>query len=235
LKAALAALVPLLLVGATGAPPASLPDLDQAAPDAVSVVARDGRLLLVFASAVDNVGSGPLVVEARRIRDVMRTWQVVGQRRYALRVQLRYVRSATHQHWHFPAFERYELRRVSDGTIAGRDRKTGFCLNDAYETRALNHSPVWTGQCGRRQPHARTVRQGISPGFGDDYVPEKEGQSIDVTGLPPGRYVLVHRANPDRELRERSYANNAASVLVELRGRRVRVLARCPKSASCGT
>jgi hypothetical protein len=235
LKAALGALLALLLVGATRAPPAPLPDLDQAPPDAVSIVERDGRLLLVFASAVDNVGPGPLVVDARRVRDVMHTWQVVGPHRYALRVRLHYVRSATHQHWHFPDFERYELRRTRDGTIAGRDRKTGFCLNDAYETRALNRPPVWTGRCGRRRPHARTVRQGISVGFGDDYVPEKEGQSIDVSGLPPGRYVLVHRVNPDRVLRERSYGNNAASVLVKLRGRRVHILARCPDSARCGT
>ena len=48
----------------------------------------------------------------------------------------------------------------------------------------------------RAAPGARTIREGISPGFGDDYVPQREGQSIDVTGLPPGRYVLVHRANP---------------------------------------
>jgi hypothetical protein len=212
-----------------------MPDLDQAPPDAVSVVARDGRLLLVFASAVDNVGSAPLVVHARRAGGVMRAWQVIGDRRYALRTPLRYVRSATHQHWHLPGFERYELRRAGDDGLVGRDHKTGFCLRDAYETQALNRAPVWNGECARRQPDARTVRQGISPGFGDDYVPEKEGQSIDVTGLPPGRYVLVHRANPDRELHERSYANNAASILVELRGRHLRVLARCPKSASCGT
>jgi hypothetical protein len=56
-----------------------------------------------------------------------------------------------------------------------------------------------------------------------------------VTGLPTGRYVLVHRANPDRELRERSYANNAASVLIALSGRWVHILARCPDSARCGT
>jgi hypothetical protein len=79
------------------------------------------------------------------------------------------------------------------------------------------------------------VREGISPGFGDDYVPEKEGQSIDVTDLAPGSYVLVHHANPDHALRERSYANNAASVLLELSGSRVRVLARCPDSVTCGT
>jgi hypothetical protein len=78
------------------------------------------------------------------------------------------------------------------------------------------------------------VRQGISPGFGDDYVPLKEGQSIDVTGLR-GRFVLVHRVNPDRVLRERSYENNAASVLLELGDGRATVLRRCPARAACGT
>src|SRR5207245_10323653 len=143
----------------------------------------------VFASAVDNVGRGPLVVEGRRVAGVMRAWQVIGARRYALKTPLRYVRSQTHEHWHLVAFERYELRRA--GALVGRDRKTGFCLNDAYETHALNHAPRWNGDCGRRRPRARVVREGISPGFGDDYVPEKEGQSIGVTGRPPGRSVLL--------------------------------------------
>jgi hypothetical protein len=216
------------------AAPAPLPDLDQAPPQAVSVVERDGHRLLVFGSAVDNVGPSALVVEARRIGGVMKTWQVVGSERYALRVTLQYVRSETHQHWHFPDFERYELRRL-DGSLVGRDHKTGFCLRDAYETKALNREPVWTGECGRRRPGAVSVREGISAGFGDDYVPEKEGQSIDVTAVPAGRYVLVHRANPDRVLHEASYANNAASVLLELGRGQVRVLARCPDSARCGT
>jgi hypothetical protein len=210
-----------------------LPDLDQATPFGVSVVHRHGRSLLVFGSAVDNVGGGPLVVEGRRVGGEMRTWQAVGGRRIALPVRLRYVRSETHEHWHFPAFERYELRRL-DGRLAGRDHKTGFCLRDAYETHPLGLPPVWTTECARGRPRAATVRQGITPGFGDDYVPLKEGQSIDVTGLL-GRFVLVHRANPDRVLRERSYANNAASVLVELRGGRTTILRRCPQTATCGT
>jgi hypothetical protein len=115
----------------------------------------------------------------------------------------------------------------------GRDRKTGFCLNDAYATNAQNRAPHWTGDCSRNRPRARVVREGISPGFGDDYVPEKEGQSIDVTGLPLGRYVLVHRTNPDRAIRESSYANDAASVALVLSGRRVRVVARCPGAGTC--
>lgn len=229
--AVLAALLAILVL----APPAPLPDLDQAAPFGLGVVRRDGRSLLVFGSAVDNLGPGQLVVEGTRSGSVMQTWQVVGARRYPLPVRLRYVRSETHQHWHFPGFERYELRRAGDFRLVGRDRKTGFCLRDAYETQALNRVPAWTSECGRGHPEARALRQGITPGFGDDYIPQKEGQSIDVTGLLPGRYVLVHRANPDRILRERSYANNAASVLIDLRGNRVTLIARCPDSARCGT
>jgi hypothetical protein len=194
---------------------------------------RRGRLLLVFGSAVDNVGDAPLVVEGKRVGGVMHASQLVGTRRFALPTPLRFVRSQTHRHWHLADFERYELHR--GGRLLGRDRKTGFCLNDAYETHALNRRPHWTGDCGRNLRAARSLREGISPGFGDDYVPEREGQSIDVTGLSRGRYVLVHRANPDRALRERSYANNAASVAIELRGRHVAVRARCPESASCGT
>jgi hypothetical protein len=233
-RAALAAVLLLVVVGAAHAPTAALPDLDQATPQGLSVVERHGRLLLVFASAVDNVGRGPLVVEGTRAGAVMRAWQIVGRRRHPLGTPLRYVRSETHEHWHLMDFERYELRKP-DGSLLGRDHKTGFCLNDAYEIHALNHAPRWTRECGRRRPYARTIREGISPGFGDDYVPEKEGQSIDVTGLAPGRYLLVQRANPGRTLLERSYANNAASVLIALKGRRVVVVASCPDSASCGT
>ena len=147
-----AALVTLLLpvLVASAPAPSVLPDLDQAAPFGVSVTDRHGRLLLVFGSAVDNVGPGDLIVEGRRVGDVMRAWQIVGGHRYPLRTPLRYVRSATHQHWHLEAFERYELRRA--GALVRRDRKTGFCLNDAYETRALNRSAALDRRMWRRTP-----------------------------------------------------------------------------------
>jgi hypothetical protein len=81
---------------------------------------------------------------------------------------------------------------------------------------------------------------GISVGYGDDYRAYLEGQSIDVTGVPGGRYELVHRANPARRLAETDLSNNASSVLLRIawtRGRSelpaVSILKRCPRRERC--
>jgi lysyl oxidase len=223
-----------------------LPDLDQALPGAVSVETRSGRRLLVFASAVDNVGAGALVIEgSRKSRAVgaMRIRQLVTQADGSTAVRrlpgrLRYVHSETHSHWHLLGFERYALRRASDGRPVARDRKTGFCLGDRYRIAsppaAAPPKAVWVRECGRGRTRLLRLRQGISPGYGDDYVPALEGQLLDLTGVPDGRYLLVHRVNADRSIRESNYENNAASVSLELKGRTVQILARCPDSAACG-
>jgi Lysyl oxidase len=201
---------------------------------------------------VDNVGLGPLLLEAERAsraEPAMDVQQLVRRsdgtvRVRAARAELRYVHSETHAHWHLLDFERYELRRAADGTPVQPDEKTGFCLGDRYETdpgtRLENEPPqaVWTEECGRGQPALFAVREGISPGYGDDYDPALEGQFVDVSQVPAGRYVLVHRADPERTLEESDYANNAASVLLQLRRTTgeiptVRVLASCPDSERC--
>lgn len=240
-----------LACGGAGEARELLPDLDQAAPGAVSLVRTDRSVRLVFSSAVDNVGAGPLLVEGRRasratanmtVRQLVR--RIDGSTAtYPVAGVIRFVRSETHRHWHLLAFERYELRRASDGALVGRDRKTGFCLGDRYdsdrEATLPNEpsQPVWREECGRGQPHLLAVQAGISPGYGDDYVPVLEGQHVDVTGIGAGRYVLVHRVNPDRTLRENDYGNNAASALLVLRGRggdlTVTVVRTCPGSERC--
>jgi Lysyl oxidase len=228
-----------------------LPDLDQAVPTKVEIVAEGDTYRLVFASAVDNVGAGPLVIEGERPnRDTpaMTARQLVrrtdgSSRERAVPGEIRYVRSADHEHWHLLEFETYELRKAGDGSLVEPDAKTGFCLGDRYETDEASRLPgepraaVWTEECGRDEPGLLLVREGISPGFGDDYDPELEGQFVDVTNVPAGRYVLVHRANPERALEESDYENNAASVLLQLRRAgvipSVRVLARCPDADTC--
>jgi hypothetical protein len=253
-KAATAVVVLLVAAcaGESEAPsPELLPDLDQAPPAAISIVVREGRERLVFLSAVENVGAGPLLVAGRRpsaSEPEMTARQVVRKAdrtatTHVLKARLRFVVSETHRHWHLLGFERYELRTPDEKTV-GRDRKTGFCLGDRYDadsgSRIAGEPPraVWTQECGRGQSERLRLLEGLSPGFGDDYVPLLEGQFIDVTGLPPGRYILTHRVNSTRDLGESSYANNAASALLELgrdaQGRAtVAVLATCPDTASC--
>lgn len=238
--------------GSPAPPRPVLPDLDQAVPQAVSLRREGRRTLLVFASAVDNVGSGPLLVQARRRdRSVarMETRQAIvrsdGSRVYrALGPLVWYERAATHAHWHLHRFARYELRTADASRRLLRATKMGFCLGDRYDSNGRIRLPrepadgVWTHECGRGAPGLLRMNEGISVGFGDDYAPYLEGQYVDVTGLRAGRYLLVHVANPARALREASYRNNAASVLVALRrpaGREpsVHLVRRCPDANRC--
>lgn len=227
-----------------------LPDLDQEAPTELLLVAAGDALWLSFDAALSNVGRGPLVVEGVRQRDgqEMRIEQVVtlasgGERRFRSPSRLVFVAGPDHSHWHLEPFVRYELRRASDGALVGRDRKAGFCLGDRFVTdlpvddELADADPVFTDECGLAEPGLTELRQGISVGWGDDYDATLEGQYVDVTDVPGGTYVLVHRVDAEDRLREVSRLNNAASVLIRLErggaGPRLAVLAVCPDDDRC--
>lgn len=213
--AALVALAvgPVVAASCKAGPSTLLPDLVQVRPSAISFVQRGGRTLLVFASAVENVGRGPLLVAGTRAGTggPMRIRQLVRRSDGSTVVRplagaLVYAVSESHAHWHFADFDRYELRDGA-GALVRPARKTGFCLGDRYRRASLRLPgepafAVLTAECGRGRPGLTRLVQGISVGYGDDYVPELEGQSIDVTGLPAGRYLLVHRVNAARALVE---------------------------------
>ena len=217
-----------------------LPDLDQWAPSNLYVAQHGSRRVLAFQSAVANVGRGPVVIEGRRTakQRTMTAWQLVRRTDGTLHQlpsagYLRYDVAPTHSHWHFHPFERYELWKPAGTRALARDHKQGFCFGDRHPiTRgAVYHFDP--GDCGLYKPQLLAVQEGTSVGFVDIYPPEFHGQWIDITGLRDGRYVLVHSVNPEFALRERSYANDQASVLIDLRGGAVRVLKSCPGSANC--
>jgi hypothetical protein len=232
-------------------PPEIWPDLVQLTPSDLGVRGRDGRFQLGFESAVENHGPGRLIVRGTRSarQPEMTADQLIdrtdGSRARVRNIgRIRYTYSGGHDHWHYLLFDRYELRRASDHRLVRPDRKTGFCLGDRYDPgRTLPGKPgrpVLTGACLKNQPRALNVLQGISVGYGDDYPPYLEGQSIDITGLPAGDYELVHRVNGDRRVRESTYSNNASSLHVRIdwpRGndRRPEVdrLKICPQRERC--
>ncbi len=67
--------------------------------------------------------------------------------------------------------------------------------------------------------------------------PTSKASTCRSAGSPTGRYLLVHRVNVGRRLRELNYDNDAASVLLRLHWQdgvpRLTVLAKCPDSAEC--
>ena len=233
---------------------ARLPDLDQELPWDLLVTstgpstAREYRL--GFASAVRNIGDGPLIVSGRRQWGAIPTMtadQLIESADAPMAVvegvgRLRYVQSRDHEHWHLLDFERYELRHAGGSTRRVTDRKTGFCLGDRYRTRgralpAQPTAPRYTSRCGLGATGRLGLVEGISVGYGDDYPANLEGQSLPLTGLAAGRYVLTHRVNVRRRLRETDYSNNAASLLLRLQWRagapRIGVLRRCPDTERC--
>ena len=235
-----------LLAGDRGR--ARLPDLAQEVPSGLDVTRSGSGWRLGFASAVSNVGAGPLrIAAARPSRSVrgMSADQLVeredgGPERVREVGRLRYVRSRTTSTGTSSASSATNCGGAGSRALV-RDRKSGFCLGDRYELRdelaAKPSRPAYASRCGLRRPRLLDLEQGISVGYGDDYPAHLEGQWLSLDGLRPGRYLLVHRVDVERRLRERTRANNAASVLVSLRRRhgrpRVRVLERCPRSERC--
>ena len=235
----------LLVAGAPGvaAPPSAqpgdvLPDLVQEPPTDIGITLVRGRWLLGFRSAVHNAGEGPLTVVGRRanrtVRDMIAV-QVVQRSDGTTRTIhgtgfLRYVTSQDHSHWHFLPFERYELRRPGSTATVVRDSKTGFCLGDRYraEPRPAGsvEAPVYVTRCGFGNRARLGLREGISVGWGDDYAAYLDGQHIDVSSVPAGRYLLVHIVNPSGRILERDRTNNSASRTIILRHVRGRVTVR---------
>ena len=245
--------------GATTPPRALLPDLDQAPPSQLSIVTvrRAGHTLrrLAFASAVENRGQGDVILSGHRpsrratrmtvdqlVERVDEAGRPVADQRVNQVGRLRYVRLPDHSHWHLIGFERYELRSVVTGARAARDRKSGFCVGNRYPVvagaRRSDRSGQFDENCGKSRPGLLRVIEGLSPGWADDYKPNLEGQFLDVTSVPAGRYLLVHRTNVDGRLRESRRGNDAASVLLSLRRPRgappqVKVLRTCPDAPTC--
>jgi hypothetical protein len=235
----------VLLLAPPPAPRERLPNLVELPPATLEVTQTDGRTILRFTSTVANLGAGALTIVSRR-RTAMEPFTSVQQIRgrgestqlVPLPVQIEYRRSSGHEHFHLLAFERYELRSTR-GRVLLRDHKAGYCLEDRFKLVTRAAPPRWTGSCGRGRPGALAVAQGISPGYADPYDATLDGQSLEITGLAPGVYVLVNVVNPSRTLRESSYGDDAASVRFVLAKPPapagiafVRVLATC-RSDSC--
>ncbi len=223
-----------------------LPDFDQRPPTDLQIAGGPDRWLLGFTSLVDNIGRGPAVLAGarapgqKRMTGTQRVRLANGRvRTYDHVARLRYTNSPPHHHWHLMRFDSFELRTL-DGHVLVRDRKSGFCLADHWGAAPgvwPGRHPHFLGDCGQYRPEATRVVMGTTPGYTDRYPAFFHGQNVDITGVAAGTYDLTHRVNAGMELHELRYDNDAASVRMRLTWRngypKVRVLRRCPATASC--
>jgi hypothetical protein len=202
-----------------------LPDVVERPPTSLRLSNSSGRWLLGFTTAVDNVGEGPFVVVGRRppgsaaMKAAQRVTLGPGRFRVYPDVGLLHYQSVgNHHHWHFQPYERYELRSL-DGIVVVRDHKQGFCLADHYgQAPGIAHGPPhFLDNCASNDPGATRLVEGTSVGYTDIYPAYFHGQSVDITGVPAGRYLLVNRVNPFLRFRELRYDNNAATLAIRLR------------------
>jgi hypothetical protein len=230
---ALAALALLAPAAAAAGPRDLLPDLAQGAPTGVDVVldASSGtrQTRLVFGSTIANAGDGPLILTARRASgaSTMAAHQVIRRSdgssyvRRQVAGMLKFVVGSDHRHWHLLGIDRYELWTGDASRRLRRDRKQGFCLGDRYRLfpdRRLPHQPrrpAFPGFCGRDHPELTRMVEGITVGWGDSYFANIEGQYVDVTEIPPGGYLLVHRIRRDGLLELNPY-NDVSCAAIEL-------------------
>jgi hypothetical protein len=115
-----------------------------------------------------------------------------------------FVFSPCHGHYHFSGYALYELLDTGGRTLL-TGRKQAFCLED-FARYDANAGPA----------KFTCAYQGISVGWQDIYGTYLDCQWLDVTGVPPGSYLLRVTINPQALLQESDYSNNTATVPVTI-------------------
>lgn len=219
------------------------PDLIMSAPSEIHLdrTSMPGHVLLRATSSVNNRGSGPLELRARRpARRRWAVYQVIydrrGRRHVApTRLQLTfkfvpgdrygygYVGAASY--WKVRDVAVFQLWSVGPHLLARALVRTGpkldYCLRDLSRTAPSRRSPLEPiySACTQEPGIMRDVL-GTSVGWSDVYPYGYPEQWVDVTGLR-GVFAFVMRADPAGLFIEANHANNVSETFVTLPSGRV--------------
>ena len=206
-----------------------LPDLRADPPDGQSPpevysnmpAGVDDWLIVRFDGYVTNVGDGPLdiagnpqipggvVQRARTGTD----WTTVGSP-----PDVRYETADGHDHFHLKRAMEYSLYSA-DADPAARAKvapgsKVGFCLFDTEPVLADQDEQFYgfgvSHFCETGNPEATSLRMGVSRGWRDVYTRSLQFQYVNVSNVPPGRYLLGATADPDNQIVETNEVNPTA-------------------------
>lgn len=196
----------------------------------VQITKTQGRKLLLFSTAMANVGAGTFELHATVANDGTTTatqWIYDDQGGHIERYAGTFVFSdhAGHNHFHFANFANYRLRTVAAnngvGSVVKTSDKIGFAMFDgaAYNLSlpGAPSSPVY-----KRLEQSSLDPEGISVGWADVYARNLADQWIDITGVRDGKYWLEVTVDPNGLIAESDETNNVTYVKVILKGSHVK-------------
>lgn len=199
------------------------PDIVPIQPVELSIRNEKGKKVLRFSTTFYNQGKGALefLGHTDRATNITYATQYVYEKDGAgeYRDIGEFVYHPAHSHWHVDKYVIYQLWSVTgenktDKIIKSSD-KMSFCILDerVYDL-SMAGAPktrVYSAACSGRQ-------QGMSVGWKDTYKASFEGQSIDLEGVPDGKYIFRAMINPDKKILETNYDNDVIDTLIEIKG-----------------
>lgn len=199
-----------------------------------------GAVLLRFANAIGNRGTGPLEVHGLRsgaspktVPDLTNDTMGAFQRIFCANGahtdypvgELAY--HPVHHHFHFEGAVSYTLTDVASGAVVATSSKVSFCLADVdqIDVSLVGHprAPVYNSCI--HDPYTNDLTMGVSIGWADNYPKDVAGQNFNVTGLmalAPRDYRMTAVANPLHLLHSAPTSQTSSSFVVRL-GRGVTV------------
>jgi hypothetical protein len=243
------------LAGAVGVAPAEpnpchirrlhlrCPDLIMSEPSQMEMdrTTLPGHVLLRATSSINNHGSGPMELRARRTgRHRWRVYQAI----YDRRGNVHLFHTKANLVFKFVSGERYGIGNLGDASywklkhaagfqLWSIDRhfkaiklvrtgpKVDYCLRDLERTDPKPASPASAHYPACNQdPSLKHDRLGTSVGWSDIYPYSYPQQWIDVTGLH-GRFAYVQIADPDDLFHESDHSNDMSETYVQLPSGRV--------------